>query len=62
MTASDAAELISLVRPRVAIPIHYEGWAHFQEQRPDIESVFARAPDDVRRRIRWLPAGEPTDV
>ncbi|HEX5895561.1 MAG TPA: MBL fold metallo-hydrolase, partial [Thermoleophilaceae bacterium] len=28
MTAKDAIELCDLVRPRTAIPIHYEGWKH----------------------------------
>ena len=33
MTAGDAVELCSEVRPRVAIPVHYEGWSHFHEGR-----------------------------
>jgi L-ascorbate metabolism protein UlaG (beta-lactamase superfamily) len=62
MTAHDAVELVGLVRPRIAIPIHYEGWAHFQESREDIEREFDRAPDEVRRAIRWVPIGEPVDL
>jgi len=62
MTAHDAVELIGLVRPRTAIPIHYEGWAHFQESRDEIEREFARAPDEVRRGIRWVPIGEPVEL
>jgi L-ascorbate metabolism protein UlaG (beta-lactamase superfamily) len=58
MTARDAVELIDLVRPRTAIPVHYEGWRHFREGREAIEREFARAPDDVRRRVRWIPLGE----
>ena len=30
MTARDAIELCRAMRPRVAIPVHYEGWSHFQ--------------------------------
>lgn len=33
MTARDAVELCRVVRPRTAIPIHYEGWRHFREVR-----------------------------
>jgi L-ascorbate metabolism protein UlaG (beta-lactamase superfamily) len=62
MTARDAVELCRLVRPRTAIPIHYEGWKHFQESREEIEREFARAPDEIRRRIRWLPMGEAVAV
>ena len=57
MTAHDAVELCRLVDPHTAIPIHYEGWKHFQQGRAEIEREFARAPEDVRWRIRWLPLG-----
>jgi L-ascorbate metabolism protein UlaG (beta-lactamase superfamily) len=59
MTARDAVELCRLVRPRTAIPIHYEGWSHFREGRDAIERELARAPD-VNDRIRWLPLGVAT--
>jgi L-ascorbate metabolism protein UlaG (beta-lactamase superfamily) len=62
MTARDAVELCRLVRPRTAIPIHYEGWKHFREGREAIERELAGAPDDVRRSIRWLPIGERVDL
>jgi L-ascorbate metabolism protein UlaG (beta-lactamase superfamily) len=62
MTARDAVELCRLVRPRIAIPIHYEGWKHFREGRDAIERELARAPEDVRRSIRWLPIGERVDL
>ena len=41
MTAEDAVELCGLLEPRVAIPIHYEGWRHFHENRDAIERAFA---------------------
>jgi L-ascorbate metabolism protein UlaG (beta-lactamase superfamily) len=62
MTAHEAVELCRLVRPRTAIPIHYEGWAHFRQGRDAIEREFADAAEDVRRRIRWLPIGVPTEI
>jgi L-ascorbate metabolism protein UlaG (beta-lactamase superfamily) len=58
MTARDAIELCGLMSLQTAIPIHYEGWKHFQQGREAIEREFARAPEDIRRRIRWLPIGE----
>lgn len=57
MTARDAVDLCRLIRPRTAIPIHYEGWKHFRQGREAIEREFASAPEDIRRRIRWLPVG-----
>jgi L-ascorbate metabolism protein UlaG (beta-lactamase superfamily) len=62
MTARDAVELCRLVSPRTAIPIHYEGWKHFREGREEIEREFARAPDDMRQRIRWLPLGVEVEI
>jgi L-ascorbate metabolism protein UlaG (beta-lactamase superfamily) len=62
MTARDAIALIRLVRPRTAIPIHYEGWKHFQEDPGTIEREFERAPEEIRRSIRWLPLGEAVPI
>jgi len=62
MTAKDAVELCRLVRPEVAIPVHYEGWSHFRQGREAIEAELAHAPDEVRRSIRWAPLGTPIDV
>jgi L-ascorbate metabolism protein UlaG (beta-lactamase superfamily) len=62
MTARDAVELCGLIRPRTAIPVHYEGWGHFQEEREAIEREFAGAPEEVRRSVRWLPIGEGVEL
>ena len=62
MTARQAVELCRLVRPRTAIPVHYEGWSHFREGRDAIEREFARAPAEVRERLRWLPLGDRVDL
>jgi L-ascorbate metabolism protein UlaG (beta-lactamase superfamily) len=62
MTARDAVELCGLVRPRTAIPVHYEGWGHFQEEREAIERAIEDAPEEVRRRFRWLPIGVGVDL
>jgi L-ascorbate metabolism protein UlaG (beta-lactamase superfamily) len=62
MTAKDAVELCRLIRPRTVIPLHYEGWKHFKEGREAIEREFALAPEDIRRRIRWLPIGAAVEL
>jgi L-ascorbate metabolism protein UlaG (beta-lactamase superfamily) len=62
MTGRDAVELCGLVRPRIAIPIHYEGWKHFRQGRTEIELEFAHASDEIRRSLRWLPLGVPTEI
>jgi L-ascorbate metabolism protein UlaG (beta-lactamase superfamily) len=62
LTAKDAVELCRLIRPRTAIPIHYEGWKHFREGREAAEREFAQAPEDIRRSIRWLPLGTEVEI
>jgi L-ascorbate metabolism protein UlaG (beta-lactamase superfamily) len=58
LTATEAVELLGLVRPRVTIPLHYEGWKHFKEGREAVERELAGAPASVRDSVRWLPIGE----
>jgi L-ascorbate metabolism protein UlaG (beta-lactamase superfamily) len=62
MTAREAVELCGLLKPRTAIPIHYEGWEHFKEGREAIERELETAPEELRRSIRWLPLGKPTEL
>ena len=62
MTAAEAVELCRRVRPRTAIPIHYEGWKHFREGRDAIERELASAPEDISSRFRWLEIGVPTEI
>ena len=62
MNAKEAVELCRLVRPRTAIPIHYEGWKHFREGRDAIERELADAPEEVSSRFRWLPIGVATEL
>jgi L-ascorbate metabolism protein UlaG (beta-lactamase superfamily) len=62
MTAKEAVELCGLLNPRIAIPVHYEGWSHFKQGREEMEDALAAAPPDVRDRFRWLPIGEATEI
>jgi L-ascorbate metabolism protein UlaG (beta-lactamase superfamily) len=61
MTARQAVELCSLMRPRTVIPVHYEGWSHFQESRETIEHELARVPDNTTG-VRWLPLGVAVEL
>ncbi len=62
MTAQEAIELCGLIRPRTAIPIHYEGWKHFREGQDAIERALEDAPEAVRGSVRWLPIGAPVEL
>lgn len=62
MTARQGIELCRLSHPHTVIPVHYEGWGHFREDRATIEREFGRAPEAVRRGIRWLAPGIGSDI
>jgi len=62
MTGDDAVALTKLLAPRIAIPIHYEGWKHFVDGKRGVERAIAQAPQDVQQRFRWLPIGHPVDL
>lgn len=62
MNAAEAIELTGLLEPRLAVPIHYEGWKHFRQGRDEVESALAAAPAAVRDRFRWLELGTATEL
>ena len=62
MTARDGVELLATLKPTITIPIHYEGWTHFRQNRTVIESEFADAPSTVRDSIRWAPIGSAINI
>lgn len=62
MTGTQAARLVDLVRPRVAVPVHYEGWSHFKDGGASIEAALAGASEATRQRVRWLELGTPTTL
>ncbi|WP_250027342.1 MBL fold metallo-hydrolase [Paractinoplanes maris] len=56
MTGRDAVALCDRVKPRRVVPVHYEGWSHFHEGRPQIEAAFPPGT------LTWLTPGEPTTL
>jgi L-ascorbate metabolism protein UlaG (beta-lactamase superfamily) len=62
MGIDDALELCRLVDPHNIVPVHYEGWSHFTQDRPAIERALARAPSPIAERIRWLEIGRAVDI
>ena len=58
--AADACRLFETLGARTLIPIHYEGWTHFKEQKKTAENEFARA--GITSRVLWLPAGLNRDL
>jgi L-ascorbate metabolism protein UlaG (beta-lactamase superfamily) len=62
MTARDAVELCQAIRPHTVIPVHYEGWRHFRQNRDAAEREFSAAAPDIHRSIRWLEVGVGTEI
>jgi L-ascorbate metabolism protein UlaG (beta-lactamase superfamily) len=62
LTGAQAVELVGMVRPRVAVPVHYEGWTHFADGPAGLKRALDAAPADVRARIRRLPIGARTEL
>ncbi|MBW9111806.1 MBL fold metallo-hydrolase [Microbacterium trichothecenolyticum] len=62
MTGADAVTLIGELRPRVAIPAHFDGWSHFRDGETGMRDGIRAAPSAVRDRIRWLPDGTAVDL
>jgi L-ascorbate metabolism protein UlaG (beta-lactamase superfamily) len=62
MGVDDALELCRLLDPRTIVPVHYEGWSHFRQDRATIEQHLARSPTAIADRIRWTTPGQPLDL
>ena len=62
LTAEDGLRLADRSGAHTIVPVHYEGWSHFHQGRSELDRAIAAAPPDLRRRVRVLPIGEPTDV
>ena len=62
LTAREGVELLSLVRPETAIPVHYEGWKHFTEGRADVERELTGAPPEIRDCVRWAPLETAVEI
>ncbi len=60
LTGRRAVDLVRLAHPRIAVPVHYEGWTHFADGPAGLKRALDAAPDDVRARIQRLPSGVRT--
>jgi L-ascorbate metabolism protein UlaG (beta-lactamase superfamily) len=58
MRGRDLATLRDWIRPHRMIPVHYEGWSHFHDDRASVERALLTDPT-ARGCITWLPIGAP---
>jgi L-ascorbate metabolism protein UlaG (beta-lactamase superfamily) len=60
LTAVEAVEVAGAFPEASIVPLHFEGWEHFSESRPDIEQAFATA--GLVHRLCWPTRGQPTPL
>ena len=58
-TAAEGVEAARALDHSTIVPLHYEGWAHFTEHRPEIQQAFDQA--GLGHRLCWLPPGAPVE-
>jgi len=56
MDAEQGVEMMRIVRPRVAVPIHYDDYTVFKSPLEDFERAVREA--GLEDRVRWLDRGE----
>ncbi len=60
MTSKEAAKAANVLQAPQVIPLHFEGWSHFQEGRDEIMNAYEAA--GVKERLVWLERGQGVDV
>jgi L-ascorbate metabolism protein UlaG (beta-lactamase superfamily) len=56
LTGQAGVACANLFAKATIVPLHYEGWSHLTEGRPEIEQAFAAA--GLTQRLRFLPFGQ----
>ena len=56
LSAEEAVAYAAALQAQTIVPLHYEGWKHFSENRAAAEDVFKRASLDAN--VHWLEPGE----
>jgi L-ascorbate metabolism protein UlaG (beta-lactamase superfamily) len=59
-TAAEGVEVARACPAATIVPLHFEGWAHFSENRMDIDDAFEEA--GLADRLLWLRPGVATNV
>jgi L-ascorbate metabolism protein UlaG (beta-lactamase superfamily) len=59
MDGAQAVKAARLLDARTIVPIHYDGWTHFYENKAQVDRAFTDS--GLSERVRWLPRGEWTE-
>jgi hypothetical protein len=52
LTAKEAVVFAKMLDAKSIVPLHFEGWEHFTEERQ--AATAALSSNDVADRVRWL--------
>ena len=58
LSADEGVRIARSLPNATIVPVHYEGWKHFTEARPQIAQTFAAA--GLEPRLLWLSPAKPT--
>ncbi|MEO8528981.1 MAG: MBL fold metallo-hydrolase [Pseudolysinimonas sp.] len=62
MSGAEVVRLVRILNPRIAVPVHYDGWSHFRDGEVGMLRAIGAADSDVSSRFRMLPPGETTEL
>jgi L-ascorbate metabolism protein UlaG (beta-lactamase superfamily) len=60
LSSDHAADVAKIVGARIAIPLHYEGWAHFTQGARELEAAFSG--NGIADRLLMLEPGQLAEV
>jgi len=60
LSADHAADVTQILGARVAIPLHFEGWAHFTQGARELQAAFSG--NGIRNRLLMLEPGQRAEV
>jgi L-ascorbate metabolism protein UlaG (beta-lactamase superfamily) len=60
LTSEQAAQAATVLRARHVVPLHFEGWAHFSQDRGTLDSAFSAA--GLRDRLHILQLGQHVTI
>ncbi len=62
MDASGFIQTINQISPQLAIPIHNDGWSHFNENDAGVKKAIDSENDQTQERVKFLKKGVRTEL
>lgn len=62
MDAKGFIETVKTINPKLAIPIHNDGWSHFKEDDNGILNLLSNENEEFKNKIHFLKKGEKDNL